>query len=267
MQRCCCCCCCRTERCSTSPSVQAAAARSPKRGEEGERIGAHREMLLRCCCCRREMSCSATGRKRSPLRSAEPRERCRRSAVQPLLRIILGGGPFGFWGFRVNKELGRGSSYYPHIWGYQGPASSRGAGSAGMEGSECLQLLLRRCREAKDCAYCPYSRFPVGAALLTTSGEIFSGCNVENACYSLGICAERAAILKAISEGHTSFKAMAIASDMSDFITPCGACRQVMREFGTDWDLYLTKPDGTYIVKTLRELLPLSFGPEDLQKA
>uniref|UniRef100_A0A8C9EL02 cytidine deaminase n=1 Tax=Pavo cristatus TaxID=9049 RepID=A0A8C9EL02_PAVCR len=93
------------------------------------------------------------------------------------------------------------------------------------------------------------------------------GCNVENACYSLGVCAERIAIQKAISEGHTSFRAMAIASDMSDFITPCGACRQVMREFGTDWNLYLTKPDGTYIVKTLQELLPLSFGPEDLQKA
>uniref|UniRef100_A0A8C3LQU2 Cytidine deaminase n=1 Tax=Chrysolophus pictus TaxID=9089 RepID=A0A8C3LQU2_CHRPC len=111
------------------------------------------------------------------------------------------------------------------------------------------------------------SRFPVGAALLTAGGEIFSGCNVENACYSLGVCAERTAIQKAISEGHTRFRAMAIASDMADFITPCGACRQVMREFGTDWDLYLTKPDGTYIVKTLQELLPLSFGPEDLQKA
>ncbi|NXU67344.1 CDD deaminase, partial [Horornis vulcanius] len=73
-----------------------------------------------------------------------------------------------------------------------------------------LQLLLRRSWEAKNCAYCPYSRFPVGAALLTTGGEIFSGCNVENACYSLGVCAERTAIQKAISEGHTSFKAMAI---------------------------------------------------------
>ncbi|XP_027513711.1 cytidine deaminase isoform X2 [Corapipo altera] len=98
------------------------------------------------------------------------------------------------------------------------------------------------------------------------ASQIFYGCNVENACYSLGMCAERAAIQKAISEGHTSFKAMAIASDMGDFITPCGACRQVMREFGTDWDVYLTKADGTYIVKRLEELLPLSFGPEDLKK-
>ncbi|KAM6109043.1 cytidine deaminase [Pterocles gutturalis] len=132
---------------------------------------------------------------------------------------------------------------------------------------ESLQLLLRRSQEAKNCAYCPYSRFPVGAALLTAGGEIFSGCNVENACHSLGACAERTAIQKAISEGHTSFRAMAIASDMGDdFIVPCGACRQVMREFGTDWDIYLTKADGTYIVKRLEELLPHSFGPEDLKK-
>ncbi|KFV72240.1 Cytidine deaminase, partial [Dryobates pubescens] len=131
---------------------------------------------------------------------------------------------------------------------------------SGQAQAERLQLLLRRSREAKSCAYCPYSRFPVGAALLTATGEIFSGCNVENACHSLGVCAERAAILKAISEGHTSFKAMAICSDMRDgFITPCGACRQVMREFGTDWDIYLTKADGTYIIKRLEELLPLCF--------
>ncbi|NXG59135.1 CDD deaminase, partial [Hemiprocne comata] len=136
----------------------------------------------------------------------------------------------------------------------------------GQPQGEPLQLLLHCSREAKKCAYCPYSRFPVGAALLTAGGEIFSGCNVENACYSLGVCAERTAIQKAISEGHTSFRAMAIASDMGDFITPCGACRQVMREFGTDWDVYLTKADGTYIVKRLEELLPLSFGPEDLKK-
>ncbi|NXS64434.1 CDD deaminase, partial [Brachypteracias leptosomus] len=141
------------------------------------------------------------------------------------------------------------------------------AAPLGQPQPERLQLLLRRSWEAKNCAYCPYSRFPVGAALLTASGEIFSGCNVENACYSLGVCAERTAIQKAISEGHTSFKAMAITSDKgNNFIVPCGACRQVMREFGTDWDVYLTKADGTYIMKRLEELLPLSFGPEDLKK-
>ncbi|NXS13563.1 CDD deaminase, partial [Neodrepanis coruscans] len=107
---------------------------------------------------------------------------------------------------------------------------------------------------------------PVGFVVVG-AGVFPAGCNVENACYNLGMCAERSAIQKAISEGHTSFKAIAIASDMGDqFITPCGACRQVMREFGTDWDVYLTKADGTYIVKRLEELLPLSFGPEDLEK-
>ncbi|XP_064353161.1 cytidine deaminase [Dromaius novaehollandiae] len=133
--------------------------------------------------------------------------------------------------------------------------------------AERLRELLRSSREAKAAAYCPYSRFAVGAALLTAGGRIFSGCNVENACYSLGVCAERTAIQKAVSEGHTSFKAMAIASDLADdFIVPCGACRQVMREFGRDWDVYLTKPDGSYVVRRLEELLPLSFGPEDLRK-
>lgn len=130
-----------------------------------------------------------------------------------------------------------------------------------------VQRLLLSCQEAKKSAYCPYSRFPVGAALLTGDGRIFSGCNIENACYPLSVCAERTAIQKAISEGYKEFRAIAIASDLQDdFISPCGACRQVMREFGTDWAVYMTKLDGTYVVRTVRELLPESFGPEDLQK-
>lgn len=132
---------------------------------------------------------------------------------------------------------------------------------------EHVQRLLLCSREAKKSAYCPYSRFPVGAALLTGDGRIFSGCNIENACYPLGVCAERTAIQKAISEGYQEFRAIAIASDLEDdFISPCGACRQVMREFGTNWAVYMTKPDGTYVVRTVQELLPASFGPEDLQK-
>ncbi|XP_060266727.1 cytidine deaminase isoform X1 [Ovis aries] len=94
-----------------------------------------------------------------------------------------------------------------------------------------VQRLLLSCQEAKKSAYCPYSRFPVGAALLTGDGRIFSGCNIENACYPLSVCAERTAIQKAISEGYKEFRAIAIASDLQDdFISPCGACRQVMRE-------------------------------------
>uniref|UniRef100_A0A8B9I058 Cytidine deaminase a n=1 Tax=Astyanax mexicanus TaxID=7994 RepID=A0A8B9I058_ASTMX len=94
-----------------------------------------------------------------------------------------------------------------------------------------------------------------------------TGCNVENACNNLGICAERTAICKAVSEGHRSFKAIAVASDMMDhYISPCGGCRQFMREFGLQWDVYLSKPDGSFIKKTVEELLPVSFGPEDLRR-
>uniref|UniRef100_A0A8C9JIA7 cytidine deaminase n=1 Tax=Panthera tigris altaica TaxID=74533 RepID=A0A8C9JIA7_PANTA len=96
---------------------------------------------------------------------------------------------------------------------------------------------------------------------------LFSGCNIENVCYPMGVCAERTAIQKAISEGHREFRAIAISSDLQDdFISPCGACRQVMREFGTNWAVYMTKPDGTYVVRTVLELLPAPFGSLGPQK-
>ncbi|XP_060793593.1 cytidine deaminase a [Neoarius graeffei] len=129
------------------------------------------------------------------------------------------------------------------------------------------QDLIIISQEAKKFAYSPYSKFRVGAALLTHDGTVFTGCNVENACLTLGICAEKVAISKAVSEGHREFKAIAIASDMVDtFISPCGGCRQVMREFGLQWEVYLSKPDGSFITKTVKDLLPVSFGPEDLLK-
>ncbi|XP_028854791.1 cytidine deaminase b [Denticeps clupeoides] len=122
-----------------------------------------------------------------------------------------------------------------------------------------------RSAEAKAFAYCPYSRFRVGAALLTKDGAIFTGCNVENACNNLGICAERTAIAKVVSAGHREFKAIAIASDLREqFISPCGGCRQFMREFGSSWNVYLSKLDGSHVEMTVRELLPRSFGPDDL---
>ncbi|KAJ8259454.1 hypothetical protein GJAV_G00169450 [Gymnothorax javanicus] len=131
---------------------------------------------------------------------------------------------------------------------------------------ERINGLIKKSSEAKQFAYCPYSKFRVGAALLTYDGTVFSGCNVENACYNLGICAERTVISKAVSEGYRTFKAIAIASDLKEeFITPCGGCRQFMREFGTDWDVFLSKPDGSYVEMTVEELLPVSFGPEDLK--
>uniref|UniRef100_A0AAQ4NXG2 Cytidine deaminase n=1 Tax=Gasterosteus aculeatus aculeatus TaxID=481459 RepID=A0AAQ4NXG2_GASAC len=130
---------------------------------------------------------------------------------------------------------------------------------------ETVKMLIQRSQEAKQRAYCPYSKFRVGAALLTLDNCVITGCNVENACYNLGVCAERNAISKAVSEGHRSFKAIAISSDLSDqFITPCGGCRQFIREFGSNWDVYLSKPDSSYRRMTVDELLPVSFGPEQL---
>ncbi|KAJ8258102.1 hypothetical protein GJAV_G00193180 [Gymnothorax javanicus] len=129
------------------------------------------------------------------------------------------------------------------------------------------KILIHKALQAREFAYCPYSRFPVGAAVQAHDGSIFTGCNVENSCYNLGICAERNAISKAVSEGYQSFKAIAISSDLHEqFISPCGACRQFMREFGDSWVVYLTKPDGSSEEMTVGELLPVSFGPEDLRK-
>ncbi|XP_044308210.1 cytidine deaminase [Varanus komodoensis] len=143
--------------------------------------------------------------------------------------------------------------------------AARATGARAAVDPEQIEALLAACREAKKFAYCPYSNYPVGAALLTSDGKLFLGCNVENACYPLGVCAERTAIQKAVSEGCTKFQAIAICCNSQEsFATPCGACRQVLREFGKHWDIYLAKTDGTYIQKTLEELLPLSFGPEDL---
>uniref|UniRef100_A0A671QYR9 Cytidine deaminase n=1 Tax=Sinocyclocheilus anshuiensis TaxID=1608454 RepID=A0A671QYR9_9TELE len=132
------------------------------------------------------------------------------------------------------------------------------------------EALVRKSQEARNQAYCPYSKFRVGAAVLASNGTVFDAlkkcCNVENACYTAGLCAERTAISKAVSEGHTSFKAIAITSDLEDrFTSPCGACRQFMREFGSQLDVHLSKSDGSYKLMTVEELLPYSFGPEDLR--
>uniref|UniRef100_A0A671NLS9 cytidine deaminase n=1 Tax=Sinocyclocheilus anshuiensis TaxID=1608454 RepID=A0A671NLS9_9TELE len=119
--------------------------------------------------------------------------------------------------------------------------------------------LIRKSLEARKFAYCLYSKFRVGAALLTHDGTVFTGCNVENSCFNLGLCAERTAISKAVSEGYRDFKAIATASDMCEhFISPVVA-------FGANWDVYLSKPDGSYVEMTVEELLPASFGPEDLE--
>ena len=115
-----------------------------------------------------------------------------------------------------------------------------------------------------DRAYCPYSHFAVGAALECADGTVFTGCNIENAAYSPGICAERTAVAKAVSEGHTDFVRIAIAGRSADFCVPCGVCRQVLREFAPDIEVICLNGKGEEKVFTLSELLPHSFGPEFL---
>ena len=113
-------------------------------------------------------------------------------------------------------------------------------------------------------AYCPYSHFAVGAALECADGTVFTGCNVENAAYSPGICAERTAVAKAVSEGHRDFVRIAIASRGDQFCTPCGVCRQVLREFAPDIEVICLNNKGEERSFSLPDLLPHSFGPEFL---
>lgn len=125
--------------------------------------------------------------------------------------------------------------------------------------------------QARETAYCPYSGFAVGAALLAESGRIYTGGNIENAAYTPTNCAERTAFFKAVSEGERRFTAIAVAGGKAgetpvEFCAPCGVCRQVMREFcADDFKIVLAKADGVQI-HTLAQLLPQSFSPANLAK-
>ncbi|MFN8483651.1 MAG: cytidine deaminase [Anaerolineae bacterium] len=124
------------------------------------------------------------------------------------------------------------------------------------------QLILAAC-EARERAYAPYSRYRVGAAILTADGDVFTGCNIENAVYPLATCAERTAAVHAVADGQRRFAAVAVVT--SDGGSPCGACRQILREFGgPGLVVYVATPNGRYRVYTLAQLLPDSFGPENL---
>jgi cytidine deaminase len=125
--------------------------------------------------------------------------------------------------------------------------------------------LIARAALAQEYAYAPYSHYLVGAALLTGSGRIYLGANVENAVYSLTICAERVAVVKAVSEGEDGFVAMAIVT--SNGGSPCGACRQVLREFAPHLPIYIADAAGNYRETNIAQLLPDSFGPEFLDRA
>lgn len=120
--------------------------------------------------------------------------------------------------------------------------------------------LIKKAEQTMKYAYAPYSRFKVGAALVTLKGEVFTGSNVENSSYSLTCCAERVAIFKAVSEGHTEFKKMAIIGDTEAPTSPCGACRQVMAEFFNEQvKIYLANTRGNVEKTTIDKLLPASF--------
>ncbi|KAH7376542.1 cytidine deaminase [Plectosphaerella cucumerina] len=128
-----------------------------------------------------------------------------------------------------------------------------------------LTTLHQRSTAAKATAYCPYSKFRVGATLLARDGGWTDGANVENASYPVGTCAERVAFGKAIVEGVRGFKAVGVATDIKEVCSPCGACRQFIREFcDLDMPIFMFNNDGHYAVLTLGELLPLSFGPDVL---
>ena len=125
--------------------------------------------------------------------------------------------------------------------------------------------LVALAREARQRAYAPYSHFPVGAALLTRSGKVFGGCNVENAAYPLCTCPERAAVAKAVSEGEREFEAIAVVTATG--ATPCGSCRQILREFsGPEGDLRVIVADleGQVRTFTIAELLPEAFTSDQL---
>ncbi|CAM3106627.1 cytidine deaminase [Sporolactobacillus spathodeae] len=129
------------------------------------------------------------------------------------------------------------------------------------------QKLIEAARRAMERAYVPYSHFQVGAALLTKSGQIISGCNIENAAYSLGNCAERTALFKAFSEGEKEYAALAVIADSPRPCAPCGACRQVMSELcSPNMPVILANTDGAIQHTTVAELLPGAFLSEDMKQ-
>lgn len=119
--------------------------------------------------------------------------------------------------------------------------------------------LLRAAERARRASYAPYSRFAVGAALLSTSGRVYLGCNVENASFGLSICAERSAIFQAVSAGEREFSAIAVTAGTGQGAPPCGACRQVLAEFGLDLWVHYRDMRGKLVRRRLRALLADAF--------
>ncbi|MGL5615405.1 MAG: cytidine deaminase [Sarcina sp.] len=128
------------------------------------------------------------------------------------------------------------------------------------------EQLINLAIEARENAYCPYSNFKVGAAVLFDNGKTYKGCNIENASYGATNCAERTAIFNAVSDGARVLKAIALIGDPNNYTYPCGICRQVISEFAEDGDvkIYIVKNATDYIETTLDEILPGSFTKKDL---
>lgn len=130
-----------------------------------------------------------------------------------------------------------------------------------MEAKELIKIAM----EYRERAYTPYSKFKVGAAVLSEDGKVYGGCNIENASYGGTNCAERTAIFKAVSEGNKKFKSIAIVGDLNNYTLPCGICRQVISEFaGSDLEIYCAKNENDYKKFTIEDLLPEAFTKEAL---
>lgn len=122
-----------------------------------------------------------------------------------------------------------------------------------------IEALLSAASNARANAYAPYSRFAVGAAVLTERGTIFTGCNIENASYSATMCAERVAVFNALNAGHKSIKAVAVVADVPGQIAPCGVCRQVIAQFGSNADVIMANTKGQRDIQNMKDLLPFKF--------
>ena len=128
------------------------------------------------------------------------------------------------------------------------------------------QVLVDLAFSMLERSYVPYSHFPVGAALLCADGTVFTGCNIENAAYGSTICAERTALVKAVSEGHRDdLVRIAVVGESEDYCWPCGACRQMLYEFAPGLRVLAARGDGDFQAVPLAELLPHGFGPKSLE--
>lgn len=136
---------------------------------------------------------------------------------------------------------------------------------------DVIQDLIKRAMKAREYSYSPYSNFSVGAAILVESGNIYTGCNIESVSYTPTICAERVALFKAVSEGEREFKMLALIGGPKNgekkteqIVSPCGVCRQMLYEFGRDMKIVMADSVERYEVRTIEELLPYGFGPDNL---